>query len=175
MNSHYKIRTANDADKHRIYTLVRESLASQKKLMNPALVTPGFLDEFVDKQIKKGNMLVVENAMSELELIGEVHDYHACNQHDDEHVPMKEFMFISRIDNTACEREKQLVNWLYGEIQSKHRDVFRVELNTPVSCTETVDHFLKMGLRVEGNYLGRLKHKTEEVHLTLPLSWINPS
>lgn len=175
MNSHYKIRTANDADKHNIYALVRESLASEKKLMNPAMVTPGFMEEFVDKQIRKGNMLVVENDMSELELIGEVHDYPDFSEQNEEHAPMKEFMFISRMDHKACEREKQLVNWLYGEIQRKYRDVFRVELNTPVSCTESVDHFLKMGLRVEGNYHGRLKHKTGNVHLTLPLSWINPS
>ncbi len=175
MNSLYKIRTANDADKHKIYAVVKESLASEKKLINPALVTPGFMEEFVDKQIRKGNMLVVENDLSELELIGEVHDYQAYSNHDDEHVPMKEFMFISRLDNIACEREKQLVNWLYGEIQSKHRDVFRVKLSTPVSCNETVDHFIKMGLRVEGNYQGRLKYKTGQVHLTLPLSWINPS
>ncbi len=175
MNSNYKIRTANDADKHKIYSLVRENLASEKNLMNPALVTLGFMEEFVDKQIRKGNMLVVENDLAELELIGEIHDYHAFSVHDDEHAPMKEFMFISRLDNTAIEREKQLVNWLYGEIKNKHRDVFRVELNTPVSCTETVDHFIKMGLRIEGNYHSRLKNKNVEVHLTLPLSWINPS
>ncbi len=175
MNSHYKIRTANDADKHKISALVRESLASEKKLMNPALVTPGFMEEFVDKQIRKGTMLVVENDMSELELIGEVHDYHAFSEQNNEHAPMKEFMFISRLDHKAGEREKKLVNWLYGEIRRNHRDVFRVELNTPVSCAESVDHYIKMGLRVEGNYHGRLKHKTGEVNLTLPLSWINPS
>lgn len=175
MNNHYKIRTASDADKHKIYILVRESLASQKKLMNPALVTPGFMEEFVDKQIRKGNMLVVENELSELELIGEVHDYHTISEHEGDAAPMREFLFISRLDNSACEREKQLVNWLYGEIQTKHRDVFRVELSTPVSCPETVDHFIKMGLRIEGNYNGRLKYGTGHAHITVPLSWINPS
>ncbi|MFO7977306.1 MAG: hypothetical protein R6U64_01490, partial [Bacteroidales bacterium] len=71
------------------------------------------------------------------------------------------------------ERETELVNWLYSEIRNNYHDVFRVELATPVSHSDTVDHFRKMGLHVEGKYKGRLNQKSGSSRMVVPLSWIN--
>ncbi len=175
MDKQYKIRTAKDTDKVQIHQLFRESIAREKRLINPSLVHSDFMSEFVDKLIKKGTMLVVENDHNELELIGEIHDYCTTGCHDENELDLKEFSFFSRIDSTTAERETGLINWLFGEIQHKHSNVFRVELNAPVSSSATVDHYKKMGLRVEGNYQGRLGANTGHFIPLVPLSWTNPS
>ncbi len=174
MQKQYTIRTAKDSDKDQIHRMFRESIAREKRLVNPAIVHNEFIEEFVDKLIEKGQMLVVENNRNELELIGEVHDYLSA-EGQEEDLALKEISFFSRIDSTTVERETSLVNWLFGEIQSKHSNVFRVELNAPVSSTDSVDHYKRMGLRVEGNYQGRLGANPGQFKPLVPLSWANPS
>lgn len=175
MELQYTIRQARDADKLKIHSMIRESIAREKKLPGPSTVPECFLEEFVDKVIRKGNMLVVENDMKELELIGEIHSYHTSGEQTGEDNSLKEFIFVSRTDSESPAREKELVSWLFGEIQEKHRDVFRVELLSAVNHPGTVDHYKKMGLTIEGNYNGRMKHKAEKLNLLIPLSWTNPS
>ncbi len=176
MENQYKIRAARDSDKIQIHQVLRESIAKEKKLIDPNLLPYGFLEEFVDKRIKNGSMLVVENALHEMEMIGEVHDYRTSSSQDSSAgQSLQELSFISRTDRNKDNRETDLVNWLFGEIRNNYREVFRVELNTPVSSSATVDHYKNMGLVVKGNYLGRLKSKTTPFHLLVPLSWINPS
>ncbi len=174
MENNYKIRTAKDSDKDQIHRLFRESIAREKRLINPALVHNEFMVDFVDKLIDKGHMLVVQNIHNEIELIGEVHDYCASDCQEEE-LALQEISFFSRFDSTTAERETKLVNWLFGEIQSKHSNVFRVELNAPVSSTASLDHYKSMGLRVEGNYQGRLGANPGQFTPLLPLSWVNPS
>jgi hypothetical protein len=175
METQYKIRPANDDDKNKIYALIRENIATDKKIMSPDLIPEGFMEEFVDKLIRKGSMLVVENSFLEMELIGEVHDYQTIEQPDHEESEMKELSFYSRLDKMPGERETTLVNWLFGEIRTNYRDVFRVELNTPITNSASIEFYKSLGLRIEGNYNGRLKNKPEHLHLSLPLSWINHS
>jgi hypothetical protein len=173
MQPKYKIRTATQKDTPQIRQLIRESVADEKKLLNPSLVSSNFIDEFVDKVIAKGNMVVVENDNSELELIGEIHLYNALSGRTDE--VLKEMAFISRKVFSPGNRETELVSWLFGELQQKHQDVFRVELSTPVCHPGAVAHFINMGLRVEGQFSGRLSAR-EGAHTTMvPLSWINAS
>lgn len=172
MKEKYKIRQATAKDLNQIRQIIRESVAEEKKLMNPSLVTNSFIEEYVDKILEKGHMLVVENGHDEvLEMIGEVHFYHHLpNGHQE---GLKELIFISRLDPGMLGRETELVSWLYGEISNKHQDVFRVEMMTPVSNADSVDHFRKMGLHVEGKYHSRLNHKSGASKMVVPLSWIN--
>ncbi len=178
MNTHekqYRIRVAKVTDKGQIYDLLRENIAREKRLVNPSLVHSDFMEEFVDKLIEKGNMLVVENIHEELELIGEIHDYCTGSSKECDHFDLQEFSFFSRMDTTSADREKEIVTWLFGEIQEKHHNVFRVELNSPVSSSDSVAHYKKMGLTVEGNYNGRLGSSTGSFRPLVPLSWTNPS
>lgn len=176
MNNHYKIRTAKYTDRKDIYRLFLETITREKKLLNASIVPECFLEEFVDKAIKKGNMLVVENNRDEVALIGEVHYYHTNGKESPgESDLLKEFSFFSGSGCHPDGQETSLVSWLFGEIEQKHHDVFRVELNTPVCSEASVNFFKKMGLRVEGNYNGRLKSKSPQKQLMLPLSWTNPS
>lgn len=169
----YKMRSANIADKDKIHSLVRESIASVKMLSNPSLVSLDFMEEFVDKMISRGMLVVVENDREEMEMIGEVHDYIYPGENDND--PLKEFVFFSRLEDTAVERETQIINWLYSEIQNKYKDAFKVKINTPVSSSVSVDFFKKMGLTIEANYNGRLNKHHGHLQLLLPLSWIYPS
>lgn len=175
MDKSYRIRLAKDTDKDKIYSLIRESIAREKRLTNPSQVPEGFMEEFVDKAIKKEKMLVVENQMEEVELIGEIHDYSLQGKHNKESPGLREFIFYSRTDRDVHASETSLVNWLYSEIQNKHRDVFRVELNAPVSNPDSVNHFKKMGLMIEGKHEGRLSKSAGPFNLVIPLSWTNPS
>ena len=175
METQYKIRPAIEDDKHKIYTLLRENIATDKKIINPDLIPEGFMEEFVDKLIRIGRMLVVENSFSEMELIGEVHDYHPVEHLDHDVAAIKELSFFSRLDKMSGERETKLVNWLFVEIRNNYRDVFSVKINTPVTSSATVEFYKNLGLMIKGNYTGRLKNKPEHLNVNLPLSWINYS
>lgn len=175
METSYKIRTAKADDKTQIYALMRDNIATSKKIMDPDLIPEGFMEEFVDKLILKGSMLVVENNFAELELIGEVHDYLTDEQFGSENSGLKELSFFSRLDKISNDRETTLVNWLFTEIRNNYQNVFRVKICTPVSSSTSVDFYKTLGIRVEGNYLGRMKSKPEHLNLSLPLSWINYS
>ncbi len=173
MKSLYKIRTANPNDKIKIQDFVRHSIAKDKSLLSPDVVKPGFVEDFVDKIIRKGDMLVVENSQSELELIGEVHYYFTSANAGQE--GLKEFTFIPGLGNTQKGNETELVNWLFAEIKKKHKDVFRVELSAFLYHSSSVDHFREMGIVVEGDYQRRLQNKAKRPAAVVPLSWINPS
>ncbi len=169
----YKMRSANNADKDKIHSLVRESIARLKMLSNASLVSLDFMQEFVDKMITRGMMVVVENDLEEMEMIGEMHDYIYPDANDNH--PLREFIFFSRLGHTAIERETQIINWLYSEIQDRYKDAFRVKINTPVSSALSVEFYKKMGLTVEENCDGRLKKQHGHRQLLLPLSWMYPS
>jgi hypothetical protein len=173
MTTHYKIRKARLSDRDQIRMLIRESVAKEKSLINPDMITSAFIEEFVDKVITKGNMLVVENDRLELELIGEVHYYNMGSGKDEDQ--FQEFSFISRMVFDQHEREKELVNWLFNEVECRHRKVFRVELMSPVCQSSSVELYQKMGLTMEGNVYKRIKNTTGHFQTMLPLSWINPS
>ncbi len=172
MNTHYKIRAANDADKMQIHDLIRKNIAGEKKILDPATVNVGFMEEFVDKVIRKGNMLVVENQKHELELIGEVHDYNTSSNTDGKD-NLREFRFFSRTDIQSDKHETALINWLFDEIRAKHKDVFRVELSTTVGSQSSVEELKRMGFSVKGNFAGRLKIKPVSDRMTIPLVWTN--
>ena len=173
MHPKYKIRAATPKDTLQIRQLIRESVADEKRLLNPSMVSNSFIEEFVDKVIEKGNMVVVENDHSELELIGEIHFYNSLS--GDAHEVLKEMAFVSRKVFAPGQRETELVSWLYSELQQKHQDVFRVELSTPVCHPGAVDYFINMGLRVEGKFSGRLSTNEDNTTTMVPLSWINAS
>ncbi len=172
MTDIYKIRPARMDDRNQIRELIRESVAKEKKCLDPALIQADFIVEYVDKIIAKGNMLVVENSRLELEMIGEVHDYFIFANPNE---GFKEFSFVSRNGFNAGDSETELVSWLFSEIQNKHKDVFRVELSAPIRRSSSVEHYKAMGLTVQGNYSGRLKNELSDACPIIPLSWINPS
>lgn len=171
MKDKYKIRKATIKDTPQIRQMIRESVAYDKKLINPSSITTGFIEEFVDKVIEKGNMVVVENDHEEMELIGEIHLYN--NIAGGQNEALKELAFISRNVFNENSRETELVNWLVREIQSRHQDVFRVKLSAPVCNLQQVDYFMQLGLRIEGKYSCRLSNKSGSSTMVVPVSWIN--
>ncbi len=172
MKRKYKFRTATKDDCQKVQQLFVNSIATEKNIFSPEMVKSTFVEDFVNKIIDQGNMVIVENNSDELELIGEVHYYNTSASMGEKY--LKELVFFSRMEIKSLERETELVDWLYGEIERKHTDVFSVGISTPVSDLSTVAYFMGKGINVKGNYQGRLKN-TSNKNLFLPLKWINPS
>ncbi len=168
----YKFRTATKDDRDKVQHLFIHSIANEKNIFNPDMVSPAFVDDFVNKIIEQGNMIIVEDATENVELIGEVHYYNTATTKEEKH--LKELVFFSRPESDN-EEETAIVEWLYGEIERKHSDVFSVNLSTPVSKPSSVALFMKKGINIEGNYHGRLSKINGKRKLMLPLKWINPS
>lgn len=173
MKTKYRIRAAQPKDRQKIQQLYVASVANKKNIFNPSLVNPLFIDDFVNKVIEQGNMIVVENLNNELELIGEVHYYNTSVSDSEEY--MKEIIFSSRVSVENDFSETELIDWLYGEIEKKHQDVFSVVISTPVKNPDSVKKFRRKGIKVNGNYHGRLNMMGNQSQTLLPLSWINPS
>lgn len=172
MTNTYKIRLAREDDKDEIREMIRQSVATEKKCPDPSLIHLNFIEEFVDKVIAKGNMLVVENNRFELEMIGEIHDYLIDKNLA---ISFKEVSFVCRFEPNDVISKTDPVSWLFSEIQHKYKDVYRVELTTPVRRSSTVEQYKAMGLTVEGNFKGRLKEELSDSCPIIPFSWINPS
>jgi hypothetical protein len=171
MNTKYKIRTATKDDREKIQHLFIRSVACEKNIFSHELVSSSFIDDFVNKVIDEGNMIVIENHASHVEMIGEVHYYNPSAGRDD--TCLKELVFFSWKEEEH-EEEHELIEWLYGEIEQKHSDVFSVGISAPVSSLHSILMYQKKGITVEGNYLGRMNKNCRQ-KIMLPLKWINPS
>jgi hypothetical protein len=169
----FKFRTATKDDRQKVQQLFAHSVANEKNLFNPELVKASFIDDFVNKIIDQGNMIIVENGSDGLELIGEVHYYNTSATESEKYV--KELVFFSRLESENDHEETELFEWLYGEIEQKHSDVFSVDLSMPVSKSDSVALFMKKGINIECNYRGRLSKVAGKRKVMLPLKWINPS
>jgi hypothetical protein len=172
MSKSFKFRTATKDDREKVQHLFIHSIVNEKNIFSPNLVSSGFLEDFVNKIIDQGNMIIVENENQHVELIGEVHYYTTTATSEDKN--LKELVFFSQ-PHADPGHEKELVEWLYSEIENKHSDVFSVGISTPVSDPSSIDLFMQKGIRIKGNYSGRMKHNSSRQNLFLPLKWINPS
>jgi hypothetical protein len=168
----YKFRTATKDDREKVQQLFIHSVANEKNIFSPEMVKATFIDDFVNKIIDQGNMIIVENRYEGVELIGEVHYYNTSATESEKY--LKELVFFSRMENEN-EEETALFEWLYGEIEQKHSDVFSVGLSMPVSKSDSVALFMQKGINIEGNYRGRLRNVAGKRKVMLPLKWINPS
>ncbi len=169
----YRIRPAGVQDKEKIRNLFVQTEANRKNLINSGHVQPAYIEDFVNKVIEQGNMILVENSRNEMELFGEIHCYNTRSAKDEN--SMKEMIFFSRMENDEIDRETEIVGWLYNEIEKKYKDVFSVEVNTPVKSLHSAEQFLKKGIKIEGNYKARVQNPGHSQNAVLPLSWINPS
>lgn len=169
----YKFRTATKDDRQKVQQLFVHSVANEKNIFSPQMVKATFVDDFVNKIIDQGNMIIVENGTDGVELIGEVHYYNTSATEGEKY--LKELVFFSRMESENDEEETALLEWLYGEIEQKHSDVFSVGLSMPVSKSDSVALFMSKGINIEGNYRGRLSNIAGKRKVMLPLKWINPS
>jgi hypothetical protein len=174
MKQSFKIRKAHQMDKPMVKELFAQSIADKKNLLNATYVVPDFLDDFVNTNIDQGNMILVENQNNELELIGEVHYYQSTVPGTND-VYSKEINFFSKPERSANEKETDLIEWLYGEIETKHKDVFSVKVTTSVKTFSHIEHYRKKGILIEGNIDNRLKNSGNLWKSMLPFCWINPS
>jgi hypothetical protein len=172
MNSHYTIRPARTDDKEQIREVIRQTIALEKQCLDPRHVKNEFMEEFVDKVIAKGNMIIVENSQFEMEMIGEVHDYFIQGYTGQ---GFRELSFISRLASANEHREIDLINWLFKEIQERYQDVFRVELTSPVVKPSSVEYYKSLGMKVDNRIKGRFYSTSNVSSPMVPLSWMNPS
>jgi hypothetical protein len=162
----YKFRIATKNDREKVQQLFVCSIANEKHISSPELVKASFIDDFVNKIIDQGNMVIIENDAADVEMIGEVHYYNPAAGRSD----LKELVFFSR---SEVEDENDIIEWLYSEIEQKHSDVFSVDISAPVSSLANILMYQKKGILVQGNYECRLNGKNKKV--MLPMKWINPS
>jgi hypothetical protein len=172
MNKHYKIRTATRHDRDKVQQLFIRSVINDKNITSPDLVKASFVDDFVNKIIDQGNMIIVENNSMDVEMIGEVHYYKLSAYDTDDY--FKELVFFPGVEND--DDENDIIDWLYGEIEQKHSDVFSVDISAPVSSLANILMYRKKGINIEGNFESRLNSKSRnQKKVMLPMKWINPS
>ena len=174
MEYKFRIRKARKEDKPQVREVLADSVANRKNIFSAASVAGDYIDEFVNKAIDNGDMILVENHENELELIGEVHYYH--NRHSSENDGYsKEITFFSKIARDSTVLRNDLIDWLYGEIEKKHTDVFSVEIMAAVYSIDSLNTYRAKGISIESNYSGRLKNGGHGFNTFLPLAWVNPS
>ena len=172
MNETYRIRPASAEDREQVRDMVRQFVAIEKHCQSPEQITTSYMEEFVDKALMNGHMLVVENQLMEMQMIGHVHDYQTNSSRSH---GFRELHFIPRMSVGEQKAGTTLIEWLFKEVQEKYHDVFRVELTMPLNNTDTPDHFKAMGIHMTGNQKGRFRANGGVVLSVIPLSWMNPT
>lgn len=172
MNETYKIRPARAEDMEQVRDMVRQYVALEKHCQNPEQVTSSYMEEFVDKALVKGHMLVIENQLMEMKMIGQVHHYQTNGNPNQ---GFSELHFIPRMSAEKQEAGTNLVEWLFKEVQEKHRDVFRVALTIPLNNDDTVEHFKTMGIHMNASQKGRFRANGGVSVSVIPFSWMNPA
>lgn len=172
MNDTYKIRPARAEDTEQIRDMVRQFVAIEKHCQNPEQITSSYMEEFVDKALVKGHMLVIENQQMEMKMIGQVHHYQTNGNPNQ---GFRELHFIPRMSTDGQETGTTLVEWLFREVQENHQDVFRVALTIPLNNADKVDHFRTMGIQMNMNQKGRFRSSGNVSVTVIPFSWMNPA
>lgn len=172
MNETYKIRPARAEDMEQVRDMVRQYVAIEKHCQNPEQITSSYMEEFVDKALVKGHLLVVENQEMKMKMIGQVHHYQT---NGDPNRGFSELHFIPRMSAEEQETGTNLVEWLFREVQENHQDVFRVALTIPLNNTDKANHFKTMGIHMNANQKSRFRSSGNVSVSVIPFSWMNPA
>lgn len=166
--SHYILRTATADDKQGIlelYLSVSEKIGGLARTSEE--ISYDYIDSFTSKALKSGLQFIVENSHGSI--VGEIHCY-KLEPKVFNHI-LSELTIAVHPDFQSQGVGKMLFNCLLEKVRER-RDILRVELIARESNQKAITFYQKLGFKVEGRLLDRIKGESG-FEADIPMAWMN--
>jgi ribosomal protein S18 acetylase RimI-like enzyme len=174
METKYTVRKGKPSDLHKIVTLYRTVAARSGGIAREAdEVTETYVINFIEKSLKSGIILAIEDPDNPEALIAEVHTYKP---------EIKVFSHIFSDLTIAVHPDYQgkglgklLFRTLLQETESNHPEIVRVELIARESNKKAIEFYKKIGFNIEGRLENRICDKNGKLEADIPMGWTRPA
>jgi ribosomal protein S18 acetylase RimI-like enzyme len=169
----YSVREAELSDLHKIIVLYRTVAARSGGIARTVEeVDETYVSGFIERCLKTGIILTIEDLYNPEILIAEVH---TCSP------GIKVFSHLYSELTLAVHPDYQgkgigtlLFGTLFREIEFKHPEIQRVELIAKESNQRAINFYKKFGFKPEGRLEKRILGTEGKLEADIPMAWIRP-
>lgn len=170
MGIQYAVREGNPSDLHKIVALYKTVAARSGGIAREEdEVTETYVMNFIEKSLKSGIILTIEDPENLEAVIAEVHTYKPG---------IKVFAHIFSDLTIAVHPDYQgkgigklLFKTLLQETELKHPEIIRVELIARESNKRAIVFYKKLGFTIEGRLENRICDNTGKLEADIPMCW----
>ena len=168
------IRTAIPEDTNRIKSLYIEVIRSGGGLArNEEEATDEYINQFIEKGLADGLILVAEHPDDPEQLIGEAHAY-PSNVKTFSHV-LSDFTIAVHPQFQGKKVGRTLFTIFLEEVGKNRTDIGKVELFVRESNTKAIQLYQSMGFLIEGRMEMRIKTREGLFEADVAMGWQNPN
>jgi ribosomal protein S18 acetylase RimI-like enzyme len=165
----FKITPGTIEDRHALATLYRTVAAVEGGLARAEVeITEDYIGNFLEKSLESGVILVAREPETQ-QIIGEIHAY-ALGPKVFAHV-LGELTVAVHPAHQGKGIGKALFTELLTEISRHRPDISRVELIARESNQRAIELYQKLGFRIEGRLVGRIRSVDGGLESDLPMAW----
>lgn len=169
------IRTATPEDKERIKVLYQQVAKAQNGGLarSEDEMTDEYVNEFLNKSLEKGFVIVAEHPDDSNQLVGEVHGY-PPEVRALKHV-ISDFTIVIHPEFQGKKIGRTLFTIFLEEIGRNRPDIGKVELSVRETNTKAMQLFQSMGFLIEGRMEMRIKSRKNLYEADIVMGWQNPN
>ncbi|GAB3921653.1 GNAT family N-acetyltransferase [Larkinella terrae] len=169
----YRTRFARLTDEAAIFDLYREVAKIPGGIAREAdEISPAYVAANLQKSLKNGVSLVVEDPNDNRILIAEAHCY-LLEPRVFKHV-LSELTIVVHPGFQGQGLGRLLFVDLLKHVEEFRTDILRIELIARESNKKAIDFYLKIGFTIEGRFEKRIDTKTGAFEADIPMAWFNP-
>lgn len=174
MQIQYTVREGKSSDLHKIVALYKAVAARSGGIAREEdEVTKTYVMNFIEKSLKSGIILTIEDPDNPEVIIAEVHTYKPG---------IRIFAHIFSDLTIAVHPDSQgkgigtlLFRTLLQETELKHPEIIRVELIARESNKKAIEFYKKLGFNIEGRLENRICDKNGTLEADIPMGWTRPA
>lgn len=170
----FLIRKAADKDVDEIFLLykrVSRTIGGLARTKDE--ITKEYVKNFTEKSSGNGIQFVIVDKLHNEKIIAEIHCYK---------LEPKVFGHILSELTIAVDTEyqgkglgKKLFQTVLHYITENRNDIFRVELTARESNINAIKMYEKIGFKIEGRFINRIKNIENDFEADIPMAWFNPN
>lgn len=134
-------------------------------------ITPSYVSNNLQKSLKNGVCLLIDNPDNQGEILAEVHCY-LLEPKVFSHV-LSELTIVVHPNFQSKGLGKILFTSLLQHVTMHRPDILRVELIARESNTKAIAFYQKLGFVIEGRMEKRIGNKTQTFEADIPMAWFN--
>ncbi|RRB06872.1 GNAT family N-acetyltransferase [Larkinella rosea] len=168
----YKTRFAQVSDETAIYSLYREVAGTPGGIAREAdEISPNYIAANLQKSLKNGVSLVIEDPNEPAVLVAEVHCYQ-LEPRVFKHI-LSELTIVVHPGFQGLGLGKLLFVNLLQHVEEHRHDILRIELIARESNKKAIEFYQKIGFTIEGRFEKRIDTKTGTFEADIPMAWFN--
>lgn len=170
MQIQYTVREGKPSDLHKIVALYKTVAARSGGIAREEdEVTEAYVMNFIEKSLKSGIILTIEDPENPELIIAEVHTYKPGIRVFS-HI-FSDLTIAVHPDYQGKGIGKLLFRTLLQETELKHPEIMRVELIARESNKRAIEFYKKLGFNIEGRLENRICDKTGKLEADIPMGW----